>query len=355
MAMDSKTSSNKKPVGVIGAGSFGSAIANILAEKSEVLLYSRDSETIKKIAETRTHRGHKFHTNVIPTGDLSYIANSCDIIFPIVPSSAFRTMMQQLSPYLHPYHILIHGTKGLDLSLPQGETLETIDSLTKENIMTMSEVIMDESVVNRVGCLAGPNLAREMADHQPAATVVASRFNEVIKEGQKLLRNDRFQVYGNSDLIGIELAGVLKNIIAIASGALSGLGLGENAKGLLISRGMVEMIYLGKAMGGDLDAFVGLAGVGDLVATCNSTHSRNFTVGYRLAQGETLEEIIESMEEVAEGVNTVRIAKKFAEHYKVRAPITETLYNVLFEGLTVERALQFLMKYPYNVDIDFLD
>lgn len=354
MAMTSKNSSNK-PVGVIGAGSFGSAIANILAEKSEVLLYSRDSETIKKIAETRVHRGHQLHTNVTPTGDLSYIANSCDVIFPIVPSSAFRTVMQQLSPYLHPYHILIHGTKGLDLSLPKGETLESIKHLAKENIRTMSEVIMDESVVVRIGCLAGPNLAREMADKQPAATVVASRFNEVIKAGERLLRNDRFQVYGNSDLIGIELAGVLKNIIAIASGALSGLGLGENAKGLLISRGMVEMIYLGKAMGGDLHAFVGLAGIGDLVATCNSSNSRNFTVGYRLAQKESLEEIIESMEEVAEGVNTVKIAKKFAEHYKVRAPITEALYAVLFEGLTVDRALQALMKYPYNVDIDFLD
>lgn len=352
--MTSKNSSNK-PVAVIGAGSFGSAIANILAEKSEVLLYSRDPDTIKKIAETRTHRGHSFHTNVIPTGDLSYIANSCDVIFPIVPSSAFRSMIQQLSPYLHPYHILIHGTKGLDLSLPKGETLETVESLTKDNVLTMSEVISEESVVVRIGCLAGPNLAREMADNQPAATVVASRFNEVIKAGERLLRNDRFQVYGNNDIIGIELAGVLKNIIAIASGGLSGLGLGENAKGLLVSRGMVEMIYLGKAMGGDVDAFIGLAGVGDLVATCNSSNSRNFTVGYRLAQGESLQEIIESMEEVAEGVNTVRIAKKFAEHYKVRAPITEALYSVLFEGLTVERALQHLMKYPYNVDIDFLD
>jgi len=354
MDMISKNSS-KKPVAVVGAGSFGSAIANILADNSEVLLYSRDSETIKKIAETRVHRGHKIHKNITPTGDLSYIANTCDIIFPIVPSSAFRTVMQQLSPYLHPYHILIHGTKGLDLKLPKGETLETIEYLTKDNIMTMSEVIEDESVVIRVGCLAGPNLARELSDLQPAATVVASRFTEVIKEGEKLLRNERFQVYGNTDLIGIELAGVLKNIIAIASGALSGLGLGENAKGLLISRGMVEMIYLGKAMGGDINAFIGLAGVGDLVATCNSSNSRNFTVGYRLAKGETLEDIIQSMEEVAEGVNTVKIAKKYAEHYKLRVPITEALYSVLFEEFTMENALQNLMRYPYNVDIDFLD
>ncbi|MBL3656401.1 NAD(P)H-dependent glycerol-3-phosphate dehydrogenase [Fulvivirga sediminis] len=345
---------SKKPVGVIGAGSFGSAIANILAEKSEVLLYARDSETIRKIAEQKENRGQKLHTNITATGDLSYLASACDVIFPIVPSSAFRSMMQQLSPYLHPYHILIHGTKGLDISLPKGETLDSTKELTRENIKTMSEVIMDESVVIRVGCLAGPNLAKEMAKAQPAATVVASHYWEVIKEGERLLRNDRFQVYGNNDLIGIELAGVLKNIIAIASGALSGLGLGENAKGLLISRGMVEMIHLGKIMGGDVHAFLGLAGIGDLVATCNSTLSRNYTVGYRLAQGESLDEIISTMEEVAEGVNTVRIAKKMVESAKKRAPITEALYDVLFGDLTVEKALSMLMRYPYNVDIDFI-
>ncbi len=353
MAMTSKNTS-KKPVGVIGAGSFGMAIANILAQNSEVLLYARDPEVITQIATKKEHRGQKVHTNITATGDLSYIANTCDILFPIVPSSAFREMMQQLSPYLNPYHILIHGTKGLDIELAAGETLDNIKVLNRENVKTMSEVIMDESVVIRVGCLAGPNLAKELAAGQPAATVVASHYNEVIEAGQRLLRNDFFQVYGNKDLIGIELAGVLKNIIAIASGILSGLNLGENAKGLLISRGMIEMIYLGKAMGGDVEAFVGLAGIGDLVATCNSKLSRNFTVGNRLAKGETLAEIIASMEEVAEGVNTIKIAKKVCDHQKVRAPITEALYEVLFEGLPVEKAIQLLMKYPYNVDIDFL-
>lgn len=351
--MTSKTSLNK-PVGVIGSGSFGSAIANILAQNSEVLLYSRDSEVIKKIAETRMHRGLTLHTNITATGDLSYIANTCDIIFPILPSSAFRQVIQQVSPYLQPYHILIHGTKGLDVSLPEGSLLDDNTTLCKDNIRTMSEVIMEESVVVRVGCLAGPNLAKEMVDGQPAATVVASHFDEVIREGERLLRNDNFQVYGNKDLLGIELAGVLKNIIAIASGALSGLGLGENAKGLLISRGMIEMIYLGRALGADVHAFLGLAGIGDLVATCNSTLSRNYTVGFRLAQGETLEQIIDSMEEVAEGVNTIKIAKRFSEYYNVRAPITSGLYRILFEGHTVEKTVQTLMRIPFNVDINFL-
>lgn len=352
--MDMTSKNSSKPVGVIGAGSFGIAIANILAQNSEVLLYARDPEVIKKIAETKEHKGHKLHTNITATGDISYIANTCDVLFPIVPSSAFREMMQQLSPYLHPYHILIHGTKGLDLELKKGQSIDSVNILSRENVRTMSEVIMDESVVVRVGCLAGPNLAKELAEGQPAATVVASHFKEVITEGERLLRNDRFLVYGNPDLIGIELAGVLKNIIAIASGVLSGLNLGENAKGLLISRGMVEMIYLGKAMGGDVEAFLGLAGIGDLVATCNSTLSRNFTVGYKLAQGMNLDQILASMEEVAEGVNTIKIAKKVINHTKVRAPITEALYEVLFEGLPVDEAINMLMRYPFNVDIDFI-
>jgi glycerol-3-phosphate dehydrogenase (NAD(P)+) len=263
-------------------------------------------------------------------------------------------MMKKLSPHLHPYHILIHGTKGFDIQLPKGETIESIKFLNRSQVKTMSEVIQEESVVLRVGCLAGPNLAKELAQRQPGATVVASHFDEVIQTGKRLLRNDRFQVYENNDLVGVEIAGVLKNIIAIASGALSGLGYGENARGLLISRGAVEMVYLGRALGGNTKAFLGVAGIGDLVTTCNSPMSRNFTVGYRLAKGETLKEILADMEEVAEGVNTIRIAKKCADYYNVRALITSTLYKVLFEGMTVPQAVQYLMRNPLNVDIDFL-
>lgn len=209
-------------------------------------------------------------------------------------------------------------------------------------------------MVVRVGCLAGPNLSRELAQRQPGATVVASPFHEVVQVGKRLLRNERFQVYENRDLVGVEIAGVLKNIIAIASGGLSGLGYGENAKGLLVSRGAVEMVYLGRALGGDTKAFLGVAGIGDLVTTCNSPMSRNFTVGYRLAKGESLATILDDMQEVAEGINTIKIAKKCADYYNVRALITDTLYKVLFEGMTVENALDYLMRYPLNVDIDFI-
>lgn len=345
---------SEKPVGVIGAGNFGSAIANILSSQTKVLLYARDEEVVKHIQEKKENRGHTFNENVTPTNDMAYLAKHCDIIFPIVPSAHFRGMMKNLSPHLHPYHILIHGTKGFDIQLPEGQTIETMKVLSRDHVKTMSEVIKEESVVVRVGCLAGPNLSKELALRQPSATVVASPFHEVIQIGKKLLRNDRFQVYGNNDLVGVEMAGVLKNIIAIASGALNGLGFGENAKGLLISRGAVEMIYLGKALGGNIKAFLGLAGIGDLVTTCNSPMSRNFTVGYRLAKGESLKQILDGMHEVAEGINTIRIVKKCADYYKVRAPITDRLYKVLFEGMTVEEAVDNLMRYPLDVDIDFL-
>jgi glycerol-3-phosphate dehydrogenase (NAD(P)+) len=352
--MISKSLSDDKPVGVIGAGNFGSVVANLLARHKKVLLYVRDEQLINKIIESRENRGHKMHKQITPTNDLAELARECDVIFPIVPSSHFRAMMKQLSPYLHPYHILIHGTKGLDIVLPQNQTLETITKLNRSHVKTISEVIHEESVVVRVGCLAGPNLSKELAQGHPAATVIASHFDEVINLGKRLLRNDRFQVYGNKDLVGVELAGVLKNIIAIAAGALSGLGYGENAKGLLISRGMVEMIYLGRALGGNTTAFLGVAGIGDLVTTCNSSLSRNFQVGHQLAQGKSLDQILANTDEIAEGVNTVRIIKKCADYYKVKAPITSTLHKILFQDLTVTEGLQYLMRYPLNVDIDFL-
>ncbi|CAN5408543.1 NAD(P)H-dependent glycerol-3-phosphate dehydrogenase [soil metagenome] len=343
-----------KPVGVIGSGSFGTAIANLLSRNREVILYARKEETVHEMLKTRKSCGQMLDQRIQPTGDLKLLAKECDIIFPIVPSVGFREMMIKLSPYLHPYHILIHGTKGFDICLPEGKVYNDNTILNRSCVRTMSEVTQEESVVVRVGCMAGPNLAKELSDNQPAATVIASHFNEVVNEGQRLLRNDRFQVYGSSDLIGIELCGILKNIIAIASGALSGLGLGENARALLINRGMVETIYLGKALGGNTRAFLGLAGIGDMIATCTSKLSRNYTVGFRLAKGESLNQIMESMEEVAEGVYTIKIAKRLADYYKVRAPITKVLYKVLFQGLTIEEALQYLMKYPLNVDIDFL-
>ena len=346
---------SSEKVGVMGAGSFGTTVANLIAQNADVILYARNQQVVDNIIANRVNNGYQVNKKIKATTSLEELAGECEIIFPVVSSSGFRNLMQALSPHVHPYHMLIHGTKGLDVSLPEGKTIDDPDVvISRKNVKTMSEVIRAETSVVRIGGLAGPNLAREIADEQPAATVVASSFDTVILEGQRLLRNDQFQVYGNKDLIGIELTGVLKNIIAIAAGVLSGLGYGENTRSLLISRGMVEMIHLGKALGGNTEAFIGLAGIGDLVATCSSKLSRNFTVGYRLAKDEKIEDIISSMDEVAEGVNTVKIVKKFADHYKFRAPITEIVYKIIFEGLTVKDAQNYLMKIPVNVDINFM-
>ncbi|MDN3205081.1 NAD(P)H-dependent glycerol-3-phosphate dehydrogenase [Algoriphagus sediminis] len=354
--MDSKSFLDKeeKPIGVVGVGSFGAAIAIMLAEKVDVLVYARKPEIVEEINSKNTLSGKAIPENIRATTEPEELCKQCDLLFFMISSSGFQEVTRSFAPYLFPYHVIIHGTKGLCLNLPEGKNLDQMKRMKRSQILTMSEVITEETVVVRVGCLAGPNISKELRQGQPAATVVASKYNEVILEGQRLLRSDKFQVYGNSDMIGVELSGVLKNIIAIAAGALAGLGLGENAKGLLISRGMVEMIHLGNELGGSIKSVMGLAGIGDLVTTCNSVHSRNYTVGYRLAKGENLQEIIEDMEEVAEGINTVRIIRAFLESTDLRAPITENLYKVLFEGVPISDALQFLMKYPFSVDVDFV-
>ena len=351
--MDStNTSEAKAPVGVIGSGSFGSAVANLLAENQQVFLHSRSPEVADSINSTRDNRGRKMHENIVATVDLAEIASKCRLIYPVVPSAYFRESMQLLGPHLTPEHILIHGTKGVDIQLPDGDELTVDYKLNPAKVNTMTEVILQETIVRRVGCLAGPNLASEIANGQPAATVIASHFDEVIKIGQRTLRTPNFQVYGSHDLIGVEIAGVLKNVIALAAGALSGLGYGENAKALLISRGLVEMIHIGKHLGGDVTAFLGLAGIGDLIATCSSSRSRNYTVGYRLAKGETLVAILADMEEVAEGLNTLRISRAMANYLGYRAPLTETIYETLYGEKTVEEGLEYLMKFPFYVDID---
>lgn len=355
MAMDSRNIS-EEVIGVIGAGSFGTAIANILAENNgKVILYIRDPEKTKRIAIERVSSGQKLHENIEVTNDLKSVPQQCEVIFPMVPSANFRDMIIKLAPYLKPYHVLIHGTKGFDLFVPKKQKINRNNPLTREHVKTISEVIKEETSVLRVGCLAGPNLARELDQRKPAATVVASHFDEVVKIGQKLLKNDRFMIYGSRDLIGIELCGVLKNIIAVGAGTIAGMDLGENAKSLFISRGLVEMVYIGTALGGNAQAFLGLAGVGDLIATCTSNLSRNFTVGYRLAKGETLDEIIDSMDEVAEGVKTINIVKDLADSYKVRCPITETLYRIIHNNMTIQEAHGYLMNFPFRAEIDFID
>jgi glycerol-3-phosphate dehydrogenase (NAD(P)+) len=343
------------PVGVLGAGSFGTAIANLLAYNVDVLLFSRKAETVEQINRTRQHLGVAISPRVRATSDLAELAERCTLILPIVPSNSFRRMIQALAPYLGPEHMIIHGTKGFDLKGLEEEDLEKPGLvLTRANVRTMSEVVREESSVLRVGCLSGPNLSAEIMAGQPAATLIGSRFREVIQAGQTALNSPKFHVYGSYDMLGAELAGALKNIVALGSGVLGGLGLGRNIQGLLIARGLAEMIYFGKSLGASSQAFIGVAGIGDLVATATSTSSRNYSFGMRLAQGETAEQIRETMPELAEGVRTLRIAHQLARQYKLHVPITTMLYAVVFEKYPIEKALEYLMTYPYSVDVDFL-
>lgn len=338
----------RQVVGVVGAGSFGMAIANLLADNVDVLLYVRRAEAAKEIT-ARTGNYQVLAPNITATNDIKLLADSCQLIFPIVPSKAFRSMMKNLGPHLNPTHFLIHGTKGLDLSsLPEGE------KITPQYIKTMSQVIMEESVVCRVGCLSGPNLSSEIMEGQPAATVIASPFTEVIKAGQQVLKSTKFQVYGNHDIIGAELAGALKNIFALAAGILGGKGLGKNIWALLITRGLSEMIHIGRAVGTDVRPFLGVAGIGDLVATASSTKSRNYRAGYRLAQGEKLEDIINDMNEVVEGVRTLETIKALTVHLDITTPIVEIVYRAIFKNMSIDNAIKVLMTYPYAVDVDYI-
>lgn len=337
-------------LGVIGAGSFGLAVANLLAEKNKVLLYTRKPEKAEQLRAQQADGSKPIHTNIEFISDIQNMSTQCSVLFPVVPSAKFRSMIRDFSPYLTPAHILIHGTKGFDIDID----LNNYYTISRDNIKTMSEVIREDSSVVRVGCLAGPNLASEISAGKPAATVIASKFDEVIDLGQQFLRSTKFQVYGSNDIFGIELAGVLKNYIAIAAGAITGMNLGENARALLITRGMAEMIYVGKALGATPEAFMGMAGIGDLIATCSSPNSRNFSVGLRLAKGENINDITQSMNEVAEGVRTIQIVKALSNHYQITAPIVHVMYRVMFENLSLTKGIKFLMRYPAHVDAEYL-
>jgi len=342
----------KKPVGIIGSGSFGTAIAKILSKNSDVYIYSRRQETIDQINNEHTNLGINLEENIEGIDDMERLAQECDVLFPIIPSAAFRKVIKKLSPYLRPYHIVIHGTKGLDVS---GFSMDALDkSISRDNVHTMSEIIVQETTALRVGCLSGPNLAKEILENKPTATVIASRFDEVIEAGEALLNTDNFHVFGTNDILGAEFAGAFKNAIAIGSGILGGMKMGKNLQAILITRGLREMIFLAKSMGADIKTFFGTAGIGDLVATTTSSNSRNFSFGKRIGEGEKASTIIEDTQELAEGYRTVQIMNHLASHYRLRLPIIKMIYSIVYEDFDPRKAIRFLIKYPYGVDVDFL-
>lgn len=342
-----------KTVGIIGAGSFGITLVKILSRNVDVIVYSRNPATVSGINETHTHMGHELRSNVRATSNIAEITSNCELLFAVVPSSSFRQMMKDFCPFLKPSHIIIQGTKGLDVSRINDEDWQNLN-FSKEDVCTMTEVIRQESNVVRVGCLSGPNLAKEILSGQPAATVIASEFDEVIKLGQTVLSSKKFFAFGSHDLKAAEIAGAFKNIIAVASGILAGLGMGKNMQSLLITRGLREMIYFGTAMGTNGSAYLGVAGIGDLIATATSEDSRNYTFGKRFASGEDFNHIMATSTEVVEGVRTLKIINQLSKNDKLNLPIVTVLHKVIYEGFDIQRGLDFLMNDNYAVDVDFL-
>ncbi len=316
------------------------------------MLFTRKSEIVDSINKSREHLGYKLPERIVATNDLKDVCENCPIIFLVVPSNAMRTTVQAMHHYLKPYHIVIHGTKGLDTSLVSEEDFES-GNFDAANVCRMSEVIAQESTVLRIGCMSGPNIAKEILEGLPAATVIASEFDEVIKAGQEVLTGRNFGVFGSYDMKGAELAGAYKNIIAMAAGIAHGLKLGKNMEALLITRGLSEMIEFGTSMGMTGQAFFGAAGLGDLIATSSSTNSRNHTFGVKFANGMSKDEILQDTKEVVEGVRTLKIIYHIAKKEKINLPIIGLLYRVIYEGYDVMRAVEILMNIPNATDVDF--
>lgn len=317
---------------VLGGGSWGTALAQILAQHGyDTLLWVRNDEVVREINEHHTNSRYlgdaPLHHAVEATSELDRAAEWARTLVLAIPSRAFRDVANRLGDHVTGDQVLISATKGL-----VGEHLER-----------MSQILREETCVRKIGALSGPNLAREVVAGHPTATVVASPYEEVVERAERMLSGPRFRLYGNFDLPGVEFAGALKNIYAIAGGVAAGLSFGANTLATLITRGLAEMSRFGERYGAERITFKGLAGVGDLVATCSSTLSRNHTVGRRLAAGEDLDEIVANLGMVAEGVNTTRAVHEFAARRGVDMPIAAAVYRLLFEGATPDQALGFLM------------
>jgi glycerol-3-phosphate dehydrogenase (NAD(P)+) len=322
-------------VGVIGAGSWGTTIAKILGDnETPVSLWCRRQALADEINETHLNARYLpdavLASNVVATADLQQLCESCGLLVVVVPSHALRGVAYEMGNYLSGQHVVVHAVKGIE----------------RETFKRMSQVIREETCVRKIGVLSGPNLARELAQRNPAGTLVASRFDEVFQRSYAVLHNNYFRVYGGRDVVGAEVAGAFKNIVALAAGVVDGLSMGDNTKALLLTRGISEMARLGSAMGADLLTFGGMAGVGDLMATCASPLSRNHQVGERLAKGETLAEIEKSMFMVAEGVKTTTAVHEYALWRGLDLPIVAAVHRLLYEGITVPEALEQLMTLP---------
>ena len=321
-------------ISIIGAGAFGTAMAAVAARAgNDVLLWAHDPAVAEGIRDTGLNpnylAGVKLAENVRATNDIAEAATFSETLFMVVPSHHYREVLGNLAAHLaHPVSV-ISGTKGIE-----NETLERMSQISA-NVL--------EERLHAFAVLSGPTFALECARGDPSAAVIASKDLELAQQLQQAMSSSTFRLYHSSDVIGVELAGSLKNVVAIAAGVLEGLGLGANTNAALITRGLHEITKLGIALGGRLETFAGLAGMGDLVLTCTGALSRNRTVGVLLGQGRKLEDILRDAKFVAEGIKTSKSAKEIADQHQIEMPITSEMYRVLYEDESVRGSIQKLM------------
>lgn len=330
-------------VSILGGGSFGTAIANIVAGNGHrTWLWMRDEARAQKCQGARENAeyipGLHLHDNLTVTANLQECLNISDVIVISVPSKSFREVVRKASQYIKKHSVVISTTKGID----------------GNGFYLMSQVLEQElDALNvRIGVISGPNFALEIAQNQYTGTVIASEHEEVNQLVQKVFSSSTFRVYGNRDCYGVELGGVLKNIYAIITGIASALGCGHNTIAMLLTRALAEMGRIGRSLGADPATFLGLSGMGDLFLTCTSDLSRNYRLGYAVGSGQNLETALREIGQVAEGVNTLEIVKQKADALGIYMPLVSGLYAILFEGRDIPTVVDGLMSGEMNSDVD---
>lgn len=326
---------SKIDIGVIGAGSFGTAMSIHLAKIGHpVTLWAYEHSVVDAVNGSHENSiylpGIKLPENITATHSIKETVDGKKLILQVNPSHATRTVMQEAIRHTGDETIFLNCTKGIE----------------NETLLTMSELLLEilpPSNHNQLAVLSGPSFAREVAIGLPTAVTVASKNYDTARYCQSVLSNERFRVYTSEDIVGLELASALKNVIAIAAGISDGLGYGHNTRAALITRGVAEILRLGKKMGANEMTFLGLSGMGDLVLTCTGDLSRNRNVGIQLGQGKNLDEILSSMKMIAEGVKTAKAAFALSKKYGVEMPIIEQVYLVVFEGKSPKQAVHDLM------------
>jgi glycerol-3-phosphate dehydrogenase (NAD(P)+) len=326
----------RNAVAVVGAGSWGTALAMVLADNGcETRLWSHNPQQVKEI--NQSHANEKYLPGItIPelvTGydDLREALNGIQTIILSVPTKAIREVLAKIAEFQKDPLVIVHVSKGIEP-----------DTLLR--ISEMIEQEMPQELIQDVVVLSGPSHAEEVSLRHPTTVTVSSRNMEAAERVQDLFINQNFRVYTNPDLIGVEIGGALKNIIALAAGISDGLGYGDNAKAALITRGLAEIARLGVKMGASPLTFSGLTGIGDLIVTCTSVHSRNWRAGNMLGKGRNLEEVLDEMGMVVEGVRTTKAAHQLARKYDVMMPITDALHDILFGGVDPKDAVDGLMS-----------